>query len=168
MSKWKRFLLLGSLAMVLLTGLMFTSHTLVPRTSFANSCSPATGNWSGNCQISEGNISDYVYAIQESINDTHLCAQIAEDGDFGSATFAAVECYQTAKHLGIDGIVGMQTWTSLHSTLVFVSNDGTFSFYRGSHSNLNFDFAKGDSTGVWWVWVRSDSEWCTMDLNSPC
>jgi len=168
MSKWKRFLLLGSLGLTLLAGLMFTFTTSGVRTAFANSCSPATGNWSNNCQISEGNISDYVYAIQQSINDSHLCAQIAEDGDFGTNTFNAVECFEDAKQIRDDGIVGTQTWETLHSTLVFVKDDGTFSYYKGSNSTLNFDFAKGDSTGVWWVWVTSDSEWCTMDLNPRC
>jgi peptidoglycan hydrolase-like protein with peptidoglycan-binding domain len=35
------------------------------------------------------------------------------DGDFGALTKAAVEDYQQAKHLTIDGIVGPQTWHSL-------------------------------------------------------
>lgn len=38
---------------------------------------------------------------------------LAEDGDFGPATQAAVEDYQMAKNLLVDGIVGSQTWQAL-------------------------------------------------------
>lgn len=35
------------------------------------------------------------------------------DGIFGDATFGAVKRFQTDKHIGVDGIVGQQTWTKL-------------------------------------------------------
>jgi peptidoglycan hydrolase-like protein with peptidoglycan-binding domain len=35
------------------------------------------------------------------------------DGDFGTLTKAAVEDFQQAAHIGIDGIVGPQTWHAL-------------------------------------------------------
>lgn len=35
------------------------------------------------------------------------------DGDFGSLTKAAVEAFQSSRGLGVDGIVGPQTWTEL-------------------------------------------------------
>jgi peptidoglycan hydrolase-like protein with peptidoglycan-binding domain len=38
---------------------------------------------------------------------------LAADGDFGALTKAAVEDYQTAKKLEVDGMVGPQTWHSL-------------------------------------------------------
>jgi hypothetical protein len=79
MSNWKRFLLLGSIGVFLLAGLMFTSHTRVSSTAFANGChTVATGRggpplytptWSNNCTVSQGNISNFVTAIQTAMND---------------------------------------------------------------------------------------------------
>ena len=42
-------------------------------------------------------------------------AGLAEDGIFGPLTEAAVEDFQTSRHLLVDGIVGPQTWTALLS-----------------------------------------------------
>ena len=166
MSRFKHFLLLGSLGVVLLTGLMFTSHALVSRTAFASGCnSPAVNSWSNNCQTSEGNISNYVYAIQYAVDiyasqghDT--CAQIAPDGDFGPNTFNAVECFQRAKHLGIDGIVGQQTWGALQSTLFMNNTTGGWTYYD------NGDFRKSTSTGLWEVQSPVNFKDCEMVDNS--
>jgi peptidoglycan hydrolase-like protein with peptidoglycan-binding domain len=38
------------------------------------------------------------------------------DGQFGKDTQAAVEAFQTDKHLQVDGQVGPQTWGALRAT----------------------------------------------------
>ena len=160
MSAFKRFLLLGSLAVVLLAGLMFTSHTQLSRTAFASSCnSVTTYYWNNNCTVSEGNISNDVSAIQLAIDDTGLCPSIVQDGDFGPNTEAAVKCFQKAKGLSQDGIVGPNTWGALRDTLWLSGEGNGWVDYNAG------GFRKSTSTGVWEVWA---GKYCRMDLSSPC
>src|SRR5712691_6674589 len=103
---------------------MFAFHTRGSSAVFASGCnSVTTYSWSNNCQISEGNISNDVYAIQLLINETGRCATIYVDGDFGPATFNAVECFQTYKNIHVDGIVGSQTWGALQGLLSHESSN---------------------------------------------
>jgi N-acetylmuramoyl-L-alanine amidase-like protein/putative peptidoglycan binding protein len=57
--------------------------------------------------ISQGDYGSSVRLVQESLG----CSPI--DGDFGPGTKKAVEAYQLAKRLGVDGTVGPQTWAQL-------------------------------------------------------
>jgi peptidoglycan hydrolase-like protein with peptidoglycan-binding domain len=120
MSSCKRFLLLGGLGLTLLAGLMFTSSTLGFRTAFAAGCnSTATGSWSNNCQTSKGNSSLFTVAIQTIVTYSHTgCTTKGIDGDFGKNTVAGVKCFQKAKKIGVDGIVGPQTWGAMENTLI--------------------------------------------------
>jgi peptidoglycan hydrolase-like protein with peptidoglycan-binding domain len=43
----------------------------------------------------------------------HLKTKLKEDGDFGSATLAAVLKFQKEKSLQVDGTIGNQTWAAL-------------------------------------------------------
>lgn len=43
----------------------------------------------------------------------HSNTPLAVDGDFGILTTNAVEDFQTAAHIRVDGSVGPQTWTAL-------------------------------------------------------
>jgi peptidoglycan hydrolase-like protein with peptidoglycan-binding domain len=126
MFKWKRSLLLRSLSLSLLAGLTFTSATAGFPTAFANCNSTATGSWSNNCQTSQGNISLFTVAIQTVINYSgtrdpatgNFCTTGTIDGHFGTNKFNGVECFQDAKHIGDDGIVGPITWGKLESVLI--------------------------------------------------
>ena len=166
MSKFKHFLLLGSLGVVLLAGLMFASHTLGSRTAFASGCNnPAQNSWSNNCQTSEGNISNYVYAIQYAVDiyagqGHDSCAQINPDGDFGPLTDTAVKCFQKAKGLTQDGIVGPLTWGALQSTLFANGTNNGWTTYD------NGDFRKSTSTGIWEVESPVNFKDCEMVDNS--
>lgn len=173
MSYFKRFLLLGSIGVVLLAGLVWTSNTQGSSTAHASGCNTvATGSWSNNCTVSEGNISNFVYAIQVMIDDINNCGNLNADGNFGSLTFAAVECYQKSANLSVDGIVGPQTWGSLYSRLKLDYSSGGWDYYH-VWTNGGSYFRKLHTSGVWYVqpgwWNNSNNfNWCQVNLSSPC
>jgi len=54
-----------------------------------------------------------VRRLQTWLNDVQGGDLLAEDGDFGPATDAAVRAFQQAQGLSADGIVGPKTWAAL-------------------------------------------------------
>ncbi|HEY7414313.1 MAG TPA: peptidoglycan-binding domain-containing protein [Ktedonobacteraceae bacterium] len=167
MAYFKRFLLLGSLSLTLLAGLMFTTSTWGSHSAFAAGCNAtATGSWSNNCQTSEGNISLFTVAIQYVVTYSGTgCTTHGIDGDFGPNTFAGVECFQRAKHIGIDGIVGPQTWGTMENVLVCVGDfpNRPLQCHLPGNSSVLFIGANGGS-GVWEVFFNGQNR--TMVDNS--
>lgn len=167
MFTWKRFLLLGSLSLALFAGLLFTASTLESHPALASGCNAtATGLWSNNCQTSEGNISLFTAAIQYVVTYSGTgCTTHGIDGDFGPNTFAGVECFQRAKRIGIDGIVGPQTWGTMENTLDCVgsSPNRPVDCHLPGNSSVLFIGANGGG-GVWDVFFNG--EYRTMVDNS--
>lgn len=64
---------------------------------------------------SSGNRGADVQAIQFLLQ--HAAQSVDADGVFGATTVTAVKAFQTAKGLGVDGIVGPQTWGALAPTI---------------------------------------------------
>ncbi|KAA3646802.1 MAG: peptidoglycan-binding protein [Chloroflexi bacterium] len=64
--------------------------------------------------VQNGSIGDAVRAAQ-SLLVNKFGAGIAVDGTFGPLTESAVEDFQTANFLLVDGIIGPQTWQALIS-----------------------------------------------------
>ena len=167
---FKRFLLLGSVGMVLLAGLLLTSSLKVSNTAFASGCNTvATGSWSNNCTVSEGNISNFVSAIQNTIYETHTCGTPAVDGDFGPATLSAIKCFQGKHGLSQDGIVGPQTWGALYKTLRSANSSGGWDYYYVD-SGIGNDYRKSVSSGVWdlFEFTHGTYKWCQINSSSPC
>jgi peptidoglycan hydrolase-like protein with peptidoglycan-binding domain len=163
MSSRKRFLMLGCLGVLLLAGLLLTSTT---HTAFAAGCNTvATGNWSNNCQTSEGNISNFVYAIQQAINTSSAGCSTGVDGNFGPSTLAAVKCFQRSRGLTADGIVGPITWGALQAVLRSSTTSGGWHYYTEQVSSTKL-FRESTSSSVWDTLVGST--WCEMTANSHC
>ncbi len=68
--------------------------------------------------LSEGATGAPVNTLQTRLNVWG--ANLTVDGDFGPATLAAVEAFQTQQNLTVDGVVGPQTWAALDQ------NPGTY------------------------------------------
>lgn len=54
-----------------------------------------------------------VRRLQTWLNDVQGAGGLAEDGDFGPATDAALRAFQAANGLAADGVVGQKTWSAL-------------------------------------------------------
>ena len=93
-------LVFALLAVVLLAGLP------APAYAYANAFFPTQ---------SSGNRGADVQAIQYLLQ--YNGHSVAADGVFGATTVTAAKAFQTAKGLGVDGIVGPQTWTALTPTI---------------------------------------------------
>jgi len=63
--------------------------------------------------VKRGSLGGAVKRLQAWLNDIGGGNALAEDGEFGPATEAAVLAYQSAQGLTADGIVGQKTWAAL-------------------------------------------------------
>lgn len=62
-------------------------------------------------QLQKNSRGDHVLELQKILNKAGY--DVSEDGDFGPETDKAVRAFQRAHGLGVDGIVGNQTWKAL-------------------------------------------------------
>jgi hypothetical protein len=90
--------------------------------------------------VAQGASGERVKTVQYLLN--HHGASLSVDGDFGPATHSAVRSFQSARGLGVDGIVGSQTWPALAVTL---RSGSSGSAVRALQSQLT---AHGHSTAV--------------------
>lgn len=184
MSSFKRFLLLGSIGVFVLTGLMFTSNTKVS-TAHANGCNTVAEGyntkfsnswpaWSNNCTVSQGNISNFVYAIQLVINESgtvdpqtgHVCNTSTPDGNFGQNTFYAVECFQRAyRGIGVEGIVGSQTWGALSNYVNGTVNSSGWNYFHGLETINTYDYRMWGQFPYKW-YVNTGGCWRQITVNS--
>ena len=59
----------------------------------------------------QGDSGAKVRAVQSQLNESGYGLTV--DGSFGPATYSAVRSFQSAKGLGVDGVVGDNTWNKM-------------------------------------------------------
>jgi ribosomal protein L15E len=69
--------------------------------------------------------------------------------------------------LTADGVVGSNTWGSLVTELYFVTDDGTYKYYKIGASGPSSIFRMGDFTTDWYM-RKLNGTWATnFDTNGP-
>lgn len=189
----KRILYLGSISILLLSGLMFVAHAKLTPTAHAASCttiangyygfSGGTPSWGSNCDVSETQNADtnFVSAIQVIVNGSgdldgqNGCPDqlLAVDGDFGQLTLAAVECLQTVERQSYTGgTVGMITWNNLADELCYQSTNGDWINYSTCATSSYVDFRVYNNSSQYWYVNTAPSgdpaNWCRMDTSDSC
>ena len=92
----------------------------------------------------------------------------AADGSFGAKTTAAVKAYQRAYDLEVDGIVGINTWSSMNDGLNYYDEgpvNYSYSVTGGSFGDDRFKHQHSSSSsqgaiGSWWV--QTDTQYAQM------
>lgn len=95
------------------------AHAVRPKYTAAASGSASASNKEEYCDVNvlmikKGSKGNTVKTAQTLLKYRHGY-NIAVDGDFGPATDAAVRAFQKSKAIGVDGIVGSNTWNKLIS-----------------------------------------------------
>jgi Putative peptidoglycan binding domain len=98
---------------------------------------PPSASWP---TVKQGATGERVKSVQYLLNRTG--AGLSVDGNFGSATATAVRNFQKSHGLGVDGVVGSQTWPALAVT---VAQGDTGDAVRALQSELS---AHGYATTV--------------------
>jgi hypothetical protein len=145
------------------------SLVVAPAVASANSCNTiATGSWSNNCTVSQGNASHMVEVVQMIVQAQEICAPDIRnvDGRFGPMTFLGVECFQSFFHLHRDGIVGPQTWGALQHALFRCSASGGWQYWSPI-SACAATLADWINTGVWHFLSPISRTWHRMDTSPP-
>jgi hypothetical protein len=103
----------------------------------------------------------YVIAVQEFLQVSGAYSGDVDD-DFGSATKAAVEQYQSNHSLTVDGCVGPNTWTSLQTYPVYQATMTICSFgggpevdyWRYRRHSTDANYYRRTDNGVWFAGVE--------------
>jgi len=102
--------------------------------------------------IRRGATGSTVRALQHLLN--YRGASLTVDGSFGANTETAVRSFQSSRGLGVDGVVGPQTWSALIATLSKGANNAavkavqTMLNAHGSALTVDGDFGSGTDAAV--------------------
>lgn len=170
---------LRNLALILVVLLAAGAAIGIPGTAqAADSCNtvatgPSPTGWENNCVVGQGDSSNMVEAVQTILQDYSAtwgysaCYPGSIDGDFGTNTFTAVECFQRHNSLHVDGVVGMNTW---HVLMEQIGADPNNCDLKG-WCNFNFSgfydqFRMWVPTEIWYV-VGLSGKFVQMNTGGP-
>ncbi len=118
-----------------------------------------------NVSLSRGDVSVYVEQLQKSLN-TIMDAGLVVDGDFGSATEAAVKSFQKKYSLTANGVAGTATLAKINQLIENGipedSDTGYSKGYTGGMKGTGSVVAKGIDVSVW----QSSYEGGYVDFNA--
>src|SRR4029077_15884150 len=100
--KGLRSSLAGGLLLIVAMGLFLGFRV------FSSTAAGAASAWPN---VSQGSTGENVYSIQLLL-EAHGYS-LSVDGNFGPQTATAVKSFQSAHGMGVDGVVGSQTWPAL-------------------------------------------------------
>jgi hypothetical protein len=85
------------------------------------------------------------------------------NGTFDESTQDEVECFQAARNLQVDGVVGNQTWGAMQNRLSWLGTIGNWSYWTtGACTDTSCaNFRKWVPSKVWYV--RVFGTWQQMD-----
>ena len=86
--------------------------------------SPPACTTGGYPTLRRGSLSVYVLIAQDDLNTLGF-ATGGLDGIFGARMYNAVRAYQASRNLGIDGIIGCNTWRSLQENVLGAGRTST-------------------------------------------
>jgi Putative peptidoglycan binding domain len=192
----RRILYLGSISILLLSGLLFVAHTQLTPTAHATSCDTVAEGvqvvdnidepyWHYNCGVSqtENTPSNFVKAIQEIVNaylgtNKKCDTPLTVDGVFGTLTQTAVGCFQANEGQGYTGgVVGSPTWDDLADAVgsfaCFTCDQNSpdwqyFSAYGTTDADFRVFIDPNDPTYVWYVRPVGTGTWCQMNTGDSC
>lgn len=121
--------------------------------AFAASMSSFPAQYYGNSS------KQYTRAIQvmlmryNSTTKSYIVNSGGVDGSFGPSTQSAVRAFQVAENIDADGSCGPTTWRHLNSSLMYLSTDNTYLYYRG-YLTVEKIMRQTISGGAWYCYAQ--------------
>lgn len=134
------------------------------------------GDWNGNCWVGESsaylNDANYVAGVQSLVHTNGYGCYPTVDGVAGPETNAAIKCWQHARGLSADGIVGSATWQSLgYHTLYNPVDEGSYKLYNEFGTIDTFEHII-ETNGYWYTGDCGlgvyDQPLTGLDIDLPC
>ena len=162
---WRRWVTrCAVIAMSALGSLAILTPAAHAQVNYPSGCTYySNGPWQTYCWQGVSYENDSAYTVAVQFASHYLgCGPSTIDGIFGSNTVNAVECFQGKESIGVDGIVGTQTWSYYQANLgqvFYVAGTGYY-FNYGTSPYAMFIQCYGSTQCLddsWWVEVKANN-----------